>query len=93
MSALHEKVAAEHMFTSHSKSLPGGRRINGARCSCGHELPWTGRQEAHLSHMFAEHEAAVRAQIAADIEARMGRDADYDDGMEDAAAIARGESR
>ncbi|MCD4535680.1 hypothetical protein LRP67_16425 [Nocardioides sp. cx-169] len=42
-----------------------------------------------VEQLIARHLEAFKAEAVAAIEARMGRDADYDDGMEDAAHIVR----
>lgn len=60
MSAIAEKVAAEHQLVQHG----GLYEDEPDACGCG----WSQRTYGHTFHVAAVTEAAVRAQIAADIE-------------------------
>ena len=86
MSALTDKIAAEHQRIFHGYGF-------GPHCTCG----WVHRDfngsQKHVMHIAEVTEAAVREQVARDIRAQRERysctgleDAAYDD----AARIARG---
>src|SRR5690606_36184414 len=67
MSALADRVLGEHVPKIESTrrgSVTNHKRL----CSCGEPLPWQDWQPLHQVHLAEAFEAAVRAQIAADIE-------------------------
>ena len=87
MSDLTDKIAAEHPRLMYSVGV-GHNYV----CGCGDRL-----MHGHTRHVAEVTEAAVRAQIAADIEAARGRHADrsfHTDGIREglgfAARIAKG---
>ena len=97
---LIEKVEAEHVFASSSRSRDRGVFENVAACTCGHALAWAGREEAFRRHVRLEIVRAVREQIARDIEAQRQPitvhidypDVAWDAARKSSARIARGES-
>jgi len=91
MSALTDKIAAEHELETYSTHR-GDCITRHARCTCGVPLTFSKRDAEFHVHLLEAVEAAVRAQIAADIEAvdpvewaLAGQDAG-----KDAAQIAKG---
>lgn len=64
---LTEEVEAAHAFTSSSRSRGRGITENVAACTCGHQLDWYSRNDAHRKHVLAELAQAVREQAARDI--------------------------
>ena len=68
MSDLTDKIAAEHEYVTHSWYTGDGDQFTRPGCVCTDEPV-----EDYTAHLAEVTEAAVRAQIAADIEAERNR--------------------
>lgn len=96
MSALTEKIAAEHQPRYvEMRGHEADDFTYGWRCSCGNTLRGSAIHRSMRNHVAEATEAAVRAQIAAEIE-QVASDRSYDshesitDAYLDAARIALG---
>lgn len=70
MNALTDRVLGEHVPKIESTrrgSVTNHKRL----CSCGEPLPWQDWQPLYQVHLAEAIDAAIRAQIAADIEAQV----------------------